>query len=70
MRKDAKKISKAIRELRKRAQNHRAFTKARLKGSGKLAHELMKGFERSLNVRKLLKRKTKKILRGFTKDGK
>ncbi len=52
MKKDAKKISKALRELRMRAQTRRDFPR---KGSKGLARELLKGFKkRRLDASELL----------------
>jgi len=62
MKKDAKKISKTLRELRMKAQNRRDFSR---KGS-KLARELMKGFKkRRLDIRRFLKRKSRNNSKGI-----
>ena len=62
MKKDAKKISKTLRELRMKAQNRRDFPR---KGS-KLARELMKGFKkRRLDIRRFLKRKSRNNSKGI-----
>ena len=62
MRKETKKISKALRELSMRAQNRRDFPR---KGS-KLAQELTKGFEkRRLDIRRFLKRKSRNNSKGI-----